>query len=829
MGTISSLLKRASWLIKLMWRERPNIINNPIILRELVAQLRKKQSFFYLFLFVGAGILSFLGFWNSFLNYKSIYSRDFTREFLIGLTLIQGVILLLIAPLLSATAFCLEKERETWDLLRTSPINLASILLGKFISSILFVWIIMLSMIPVFSLIMPFGGVSPAEITAIFCVFTEGIIIATLIGLYCSIRWKKTIQAISFSYIFCFIYFLALPIAPAFFLRRYDELGVIISPIALLFPIVLGNNIFMSLTTYQMLNIHLLYAATVITILVILCLSRLQPQMNLGFDKYHDRLDDLFTKLLTPLSRVMGNPLFLIFFTLTLYGLWSFIYIFNNSHIGFVPNPDFNCIILLIMCIAVGLFFPLCCSVKYYLLWKEEPWDKIGSTPQSLRRFLFHQYKEPLKTFFILYLVFSPLLGYFAFISPIILYFRIGSFLFFTEGVLAIAVICMCCSLMVKRLLSVFLLSIVGCLSYFLFAPLLFIPASEDLGSAISPVSLAMQVLKEPSAIWYLMSTNLLYSVILFVSAVLFCQWRVLQLAGQFEEESVMQWFKRTIYNKIPKIQRTARRISIPFFPDNRNPIMIRELRESFLYKRKNLVRMLLFLFLGSSLFFCFIPMTLRSKYTSLLHGINYILIWAVLFIPFFVAPFAASSFRKERDQSTWDLICTTTLSPLKILHGKILASFSHSIVRYAVFFFPIAITAWIAVSYAGRDSARIIEIFYNSIIISLVFASFMLMFSIMMSVIMDKTVGTYIASFFVGILIMACPIILFALFGQTIKMMELASKISPPFLIGSLAWENNSSWITSSYHTFLVSYSILTILCYFLSLFYIKRYEYRD
>jgi ABC-2 type transport system permease protein len=811
----STFIERVDWFVKLVWRERPNIINNPIILRELITQLRKKQSFFYLFLFVGAGILAFLGFWNSFLKNQYIYPRDYTRDFLMGLTMIEGIILLLIAPLLSATSFCLEKERETWDLLRTSPINLASILLGKFLSSILFIWIIMLSMIPVFSLIMPFGGVSPIEITTIFCVFTEGIIIATLIGLYSSVRWKKTIQAISVSYIFCFIYFLVIPVLPSF-LTHDEEIWILLSPVSLAFPIILGGTFFMGMSPIKMLIIHLFFAVAVITTLVALCFSRLKPPMIFGFDQYLDRLDDFTAKLLAPLSRVMRSPLFLILFMLLIYGLWSIKQIFFNPSLGFVDHRDYHIDIIIIISIVVGLFFPFCCSVKYYLLWKEKPWDKIGSSPQSLRRYLFLQYKEPLKTFIIFFAAFMPLFLYLHFISPKIPIVYMGTFFIFAEGVLAIAVISMCCSLITKKLILVILLSITGCIFYFSIIPL-------------SPLRLAIVLFTVQYEAWLSITTHLICSIILFVSAVLFCQWRVLRMAGQFEEESVIKWFKRTVLNKIPKIQRTARQIIIPFFPDNRNPLMIRELRESFLYNHKNLFRMLLFLCLGSSFFFCFIPMTFRSKHTSLLHCVNYILIWAVLFIPFFVAPFAASSFRKERDQSTWDLICTTTLSPLKILHGKILASISHSLVRYAVFFFPIAVTSWIAISYAGRDSDRLIETFYNSVIISMVFASFMLMFSILMSVIMDKTVGAYIASFFVGILIMASPIVLFALFGSPSEMMELASKISPPFLIGSLSWEHNTSWIASSYNTFLLSYSILTILCYSISLFLIKRYQYRD
>ena len=202
-------------------------------------QLRKKSSFFYLFLCLGVSSLCLVIGWHIFvrnLSYYHLHNSYYSHNLLLIISVVQGFVFLLFVPLLSATAISLETERETWDLLRTSPISLSSIILGKFLSALLFVWMILISMIPVVAMTMPMGGVSPKELMMIFIMFTEGLAIVSLIGLFCSIRWKRTIQSISFTYVFCLLYFLGLPIGSVFLSSAFQNfylgiLGILFSPV----------------------------------------------------------------------------------------------------------------------------------------------------------------------------------------------------------------------------------------------------------------------------------------------------------------------------------------------------------------------------------------------------------------------------------------------------------------------------------------------------------------------------------------------------------------------------------------------------------------------
>lgn len=204
-------------LLALAWRERPRIYNNPVILRELIDRLRKKSSFVYLALFLAVALIILALFWPEYVrSYANpdpyIYSYGTqSRAFFLLLNLFLGIFLFLLAPLLSATSVNLEYERETWELLATTHLSPASILLAKWISSIFFIWILSLSLIPIYGICFTMGGVSPGEVGFIFLIYTEVTAITAAIGLYCSVVWKHTVKSVTFTYLGSFAYLVLLP------------------------------------------------------------------------------------------------------------------------------------------------------------------------------------------------------------------------------------------------------------------------------------------------------------------------------------------------------------------------------------------------------------------------------------------------------------------------------------------------------------------------------------------------------------------------------------------------------------------------------------------
>lgn len=187
-------------------------VNNPIIRRELVTQLRRPSSFLQLFFFVGAASICMVYIWYVIFNSSSrINFNEEGRNSFYFMTGFLSMLVMLLIPIFSATQINLERERDTWDLLIASPISLAGILWGKFLSSILFVWLLLSALIPVYSLSMTLGGVSPEEVVFVAALLTECMAIVALLGLICSIRYKKPMNAVISAYVLAFGYFCLFP------------------------------------------------------------------------------------------------------------------------------------------------------------------------------------------------------------------------------------------------------------------------------------------------------------------------------------------------------------------------------------------------------------------------------------------------------------------------------------------------------------------------------------------------------------------------------------------------------------------------------------------
>ena len=117
----------------------------------------KKELKAYLTSPIGYVILAALLFFSGF-NYYSVFATgvaDMTYVFVGTITVVFFVI-----PILTMRSFSEEKKQKTDQLLLTAPINNSSIVMGKFISSVLFFNIYIAVMI-IYNLLFYFFGASP--------------------------------------------------------------------------------------------------------------------------------------------------------------------------------------------------------------------------------------------------------------------------------------------------------------------------------------------------------------------------------------------------------------------------------------------------------------------------------------------------------------------------------------------------------------------------------------------------------------------------------------------------------------------------------------------
>jgi ABC-2 type transport system permease protein len=176
---------------------------NPMIRKELRQRMRERRGWLVpsLYLLVLGAVVTFAYFITTMERGGSgIQGSTVGVVLFLTLAYSQLALLLLLVPIFSAGSITIEKEQRTLASLLTSLLTSAQIWWGKFVSSLLFVLLLLITSLPVLSMAFAFGGIGPWEIFS--ATLTTVIILACMsaIGLYCSSAFQRSVHATALSY-----------------------------------------------------------------------------------------------------------------------------------------------------------------------------------------------------------------------------------------------------------------------------------------------------------------------------------------------------------------------------------------------------------------------------------------------------------------------------------------------------------------------------------------------------------------------------------------------------------------------------------------------------
>lgn len=121
------------------------------------------------------------------------------------MALFQVMIIAFVVPALTAGAISGERERRTFDLLLVTRVSPAGMVLGKLVSSILYVILLLLATLPVFALVYFFGGVPLAVLFAVLGLSAASAVAFGAVGLFFSALFKRTQAAAVATYAAVFL------------------------------------------------------------------------------------------------------------------------------------------------------------------------------------------------------------------------------------------------------------------------------------------------------------------------------------------------------------------------------------------------------------------------------------------------------------------------------------------------------------------------------------------------------------------------------------------------------------------------------------------------
>ena len=109
-----------------------------------------------------------------------------------GLLMLQTLMVAVLAPAATAGAISSEREHQTLELLTVTPISSLAIVLGKLLSALAWVFILVLASIPVTALVFVFGGVAPDDVLRGYIVLLATVIGLGSIGIFFSALTRRT-------------------------------------------------------------------------------------------------------------------------------------------------------------------------------------------------------------------------------------------------------------------------------------------------------------------------------------------------------------------------------------------------------------------------------------------------------------------------------------------------------------------------------------------------------------------------------------------------------------------------------------------------------------
>jgi len=208
----------------------------PVLMKEMRSRMRGVRAPVLLFITTGlailVGLIIIMPQWDN-ISYTNRVSEHYSgsttmadvgKGLFFGLIILQSILCALIAPALTAGAISIEREQQTLDLLFLTRLSNANIIMGKLLSSLGFLLIILVCALPVAAISFLLGGVDPWQLGWSLLTIVSTVSLFGAIALYCSARYTKTATSVAIAYCLCVVFMAIVPIFIALFMLMHQSL-----------------------------------------------------------------------------------------------------------------------------------------------------------------------------------------------------------------------------------------------------------------------------------------------------------------------------------------------------------------------------------------------------------------------------------------------------------------------------------------------------------------------------------------------------------------------------------------------------------------------------
>ena len=178
---------------------------NPVAVKELRSRMRGMRAFAVLtsVLLLLAGV--------SYTLYRVVFtatryssmpvSPEVGQTLFVGLALVELLVICFVTPALTAGAISGEQERLTYEMLLATPLRPASILWGKLVSALGYVFLLIFAAVPMASLVFIYGGVAPVDMLKALAILVATATALGVSGVFVSAWLGRTARATVIGYL----------------------------------------------------------------------------------------------------------------------------------------------------------------------------------------------------------------------------------------------------------------------------------------------------------------------------------------------------------------------------------------------------------------------------------------------------------------------------------------------------------------------------------------------------------------------------------------------------------------------------------------------------
>ncbi|MCI8658802.1 MAG: ABC transporter permease subunit [Lachnospiraceae bacterium] len=178
---------------------------NPIYKREMTVSSRSFRLALVLLVFNGIlALVALLNMYSTLVQVRVTAEIQYTSflDLYIFVAVLEFVMLIFIMPAITAGAISGERERQTLDLMLSTKMTAAQIVLGKLMAALSTMTVLIISSFPILALVFVYGGVTVKDIGMLLICYGAAALFVGSLGICCSAVFRKTTFSTVVSYTF---------------------------------------------------------------------------------------------------------------------------------------------------------------------------------------------------------------------------------------------------------------------------------------------------------------------------------------------------------------------------------------------------------------------------------------------------------------------------------------------------------------------------------------------------------------------------------------------------------------------------------------------------